>query len=64
VRQLTSEEDSEIGALQFDIEKYKDSIGVTHVKEESEPKTVLINKWCKPTLSIHGNNVYDKRLIW
>ena len=51
---MTSEEESDIGSLQFDIEKYISSIGVSQVKEQKDSKAVLINKWCKPTLSIHG----------
>jgi di- and tripeptidase len=53
VRAITAEEEEEIGSIEFDMQQYKQSIGVADVKDK-DSKSIFIRKWCKPSLSIHN----------
>ena len=53
VKPLTDKERSLYDNIKFDINKYKQDLGVAGLPTE-DPKQVLMNMWRYPSLSIHG----------
>ncbi len=53
VQELTAEERAEIGALAFDEDAYRDSVGMRQLWGE-EGYSTLERMWCRPTLEVNG----------
>ena len=53
VKPVTKEEENLYNNIEFDIEEFKQSIGYKKLHTE-DPKTLLMNMWRNPSLTIHG----------
>lgn len=53
VKPLTKEEEALYNNIEFDVEDFKKSIGYKKLNNE-DPKSLLMNLWRNPSLSIHG----------
>ncbi len=54
VKPLTDEEKKLYDNIEFNIKEFKQSIGYTTKWQNEDPKSLLMNLWRNPSLSIHG----------
>ena len=54
VKPLTEEEKKLYDNIEFDVEEFKQSIGYSSKWKNEDPKSILMNLWRNPSLSIHG----------